>query len=537
MTMQQEWLQGAVIYQLYPRSFYDALGTGTGNLQGIIDKLDYLAGTPDSLGVTAIWLSPVYMSPMADFGYDVSNYTDVDPIFGTLKDMQVLITQAHQRSMKVLLDFVPNHTSDQHPWFQESRSASTSAKRDWYIWRDPKANGSPPNNWLSVFGGSAWKLDEVTGQYYLHSFLAEQPDLNWDNKEVRQAMKSAMRFWLDRDVDGFRVDAVDWMSKDPEFRDDPTNEQAHDKIPGYDHSSLKHTYSRDGPHLFDRLNEMTTVLEEYTGRFMITEAHPETDDKITGYLRYYQGVNPHLSAPFNFQGIYLPWEAPVFGGFIDTFQAAMKPDYVPIYTLGNHDESRIATRVGSAAARTAAVMLLTLPGMAFIYYGEELGMHDVVIPKNKIQDPFAGKQNSRDPERTPMQWSNAPHAGFTTATPWLPIADDYSQVNVEAETEDLNSSLNHYKKLLRFRNQSSVLQYGSYEPVNLHPQVLGYKRCYGKEVVLVLLNFSDNSQKLIIDDIEGTIVISTHYDCEGSSFNGHITLRANEGVLIEVGHD
>ncbi|MDB5166430.1 MAG: alpha amylase catalytic region [Candidatus Saccharibacteria bacterium] len=474
---------------------------------------------------------------MADFGYDVSNYTDVDPIFGTLEDMETLVVEAHKRSIKVLLDFVPNHTSDEHPWFIESRSSPTSDKRDWYIWRDPAADGGPPNNWLSVFGGSAWQLDEPSGQYYLHSFLAKQPDLNWDNDTVRKAMKSAMRFWLDRGVDGFRVDAVDWMSKDAAFRDDPVDENAIDAVPGYDHSSLRHVYSRDGPHLFERLNEMTSVLEEYKDRFMITEAHPETDDKITGYLRYYQGVNPHLSAPFNFQGIYLPWKAPEFGRFIDTFQAAMKPGYVPIYTVGNHDESRIATRVGNAAARTAAVMLLTLPGMAFIYYGEELGMHDVDISQDKIRDPFAGKQNGRDPERTPMQWSNAPQAGFTTATPWLPVSDDYKRINVHTEAADPSSSLNLYKRLLRFRNQSRVLRYGSYKPVTKYEHVLSYERRLGNEILLVLLNFSDLNQKLVINDLEGTIVVSTHFEDEGATVNGHLTLQANEGVVIQVSHD
>jgi len=532
MNNKRTWLQGAVIYQIYPRSFYDSLGTGVGNLRGIIDKLDYLAGKPDSLGVTAIWLSPIYTSPMADFGYDVSDYTGVDPTFGTLADLELLISEAHKRSIKVLLDFVPNHTSDEHPWFTESRSSPSNAKRDWYTWRDPKADGGPPNNWLSVFGGSAWELDKQSGQYYLHSFLAKQPDLNWDNEEVREAMKSAMRFWLDRGVDGFRVDAVDWMSKDAALRDDPVDKHAVNKVPGFDHGSLKHTYSRDGPHLFDRLNEMAAVLEDYEDCFMITEAHPETDDQITGYLRYYQGVNPHLSAPFNFQGIYLPWRAQEFGQFIDKFQAAMKPTYVPIYTVGNHDESRIATRVGSAAARTAAVMLLTLPGMAFIYYGEELGMHDVAIPKDKIRDPFAGKQNGRDPQRTPMQWSSSPQAGFTTSLPWLPVSDDYQQVNVQVQAADAASSLSLYKRLLQFRNQSEVLRHGSYRHVHVHEQILGYERRHGKHTILVLLNFSDTSQSLTLHDLAGEIIIGTHLDAEGTKVSGHLTLRANEGVVI-----
>jgi alpha-glucosidase len=474
---------------------------------------------------------------MADFGYDVSNDTDIDPIFGNLEDIRLLVKEAHKRSIKVIFDFVPNHSSDEHPWFIDSKSSISSSKRNWYTWRDAGPDGSPPNNWLSVFGGSAWEYDKQTDQYYLHSFLAKQPDLNWDNKDVREAMKSAMRFWLDLGIDGFRVDAVDWMSKDTLLRDDPVNVNDPNAKPGFDHNSLKHSYSRDGPHLFDRLNEMTTVLEEYEDRFMITEAHPETDDKVAGYLNYYQGINPHLSAPFNFEGIYLPWTATNFGTFIEKFQKTMLPGYIPIYTTGNHDESRIRSRIGAPGALVAAVMLLTLPGMAFIYYGEELGMSDVDIPKAKIQDPFAGKQNGRDPQRTPMQWDTTLHAGFTTVLPWLPVSDDYEQVNVESESEDPESSLNLYKRLLSYRNQSEVLRLGNYAAIELHDDILGYKRTYNGKAIIVLLNFSHKAQIIENKRIRGAIVLSTHRNAEGTLVKGKLALQPNEGLVIELQDD
>jgi alpha-glucosidase len=537
MTERQKWFQGAVIYQIYPRSFYDADGTGIGNLQGIIDKLDYLGGSPESLGITAIWISPIYTSPMADFGYDVADYENIDPVFGNLKIFKKLVHEAHKRSIKIIMDFVPNHSSDQHPWFIESKSSVNNPKRDWYVWRDPTADGSPPNNWLSVFGGSAWELSTLTNQYYLHSFLAKQPDLNWDNPVVREAMKSAMRFWLDLGVDGFRVDAVDWLSKDADLRDDPIDANAINKKAGYDHESLRHSFSRDGPHLFDRLNEMTDVLAEYQDRFMITEAHPETDNKIAGYLRYYQGVNPHLSAPFNFEGIYLPWKVAAFRKFVDSFQASMEPDYTPIYTVGNHDESRIASRIGPAAARTAALMLLTLPGIAFIYYGEELGMTDVPIPDSQIHDPFAAPGKGRDPERTPMQWSASPQAGFTTGQPWLPVAADYPTVNVVAESNSASSSLNLYKRLIRFRNQSAAIQTGSFEAIDINEHIFSYERRLGPDTLLILLNFSDQPQPVKVSGLRGTISVSTHLDHENTPVNEALELAPNEGVIIRVSHD
>jgi alpha-glucosidase len=528
------WHQGAVIYQIYPRSFLDTTGSGSGDLQGIIRKLDYLGGANNSLGVTAIWLSPIYTSPMADFGYDISDYNDVDPIFGDLADLRLLISEAHKRNIKIVLDFVPNHSSDEHPWFMESSSSLDNSKRDWYVWRSAKPNGDLPNNWVSNFGGPAWQFSEKTKQYYLHSYLAKQPDLNWDNPEVREAMKSAMRFWLDLGADGFRVDAVDWMSKDPELKDDPL---AYPGADGTIYAGLHHINSRDGPHLFERLNEMTEVLQEYDDRFMITEAHPETDNKIKGYLQYYESVNSQLSAPFNFEGIHLPWEAAVFRSFLNDFQGAMRPGYAPIYTIGNHDESRVASRIGGPSARTAAMLLLTLPGLAFIYYGDELGMTDVLITKEQIRDPFTEPGRGRDKERTPMQWDATAQAGFTKGTPWLPVSPDYKELNVHTESQDPKSLLNLYRCLTHFRDQSDILKNGDYHSIDLDTEVLSYERSVGHEKLRVLLNFSGMTKRISMGSSMGTVQLTTSLDKENDKIDGDITMRPHEGLLIKVTHD
>lgn len=521
-SQQTYWHKGAVVYQIYPSSFLDSNGDGVGDLQGIIDKLDYLGGSSTSLGVTAIWLSPIYTSPMADFGYDVANYNDIDHLFGNLDTFRRLLSQAHNRGIKVILDFVPNHSSDKHPWFLESQSSLDNPKRDWYIWRAPQPTGRLPNNWKSNFGGSAWEFSPITRQYYLHSFLAKQPDLNWENPAVRNAMKTSMRFWLDQGVDGFRVDAVNWLSKDTEFRDDRPK---------------GHKYSRDGPHLFERLNEMTQVLREYDDRFMITEAHPATEDKIQGYLEYYEGVNSRLSAPFNLEAIYTPWVASDFRNFVNDFQASLKKGYTAIYTIGNHDESRVASRIGREAAKTAAMMLLTLPGLTVIYYGDEIGMVDVEISKAHSRDPFIGTGNNRDAERTPMQWDSSQSAGFTTGKSWLPIAKDYKQINVEQQSRSTSSMLQLYKELVHFRVNSDILKSGAYVSADFGQNIFGYYRTLGHKTLLVLLNFLDKPQPISHEHTIGIIRISTYLDIADMKLPSELILRGNEGVIIEVKND
>lgn len=528
----EKWWYGSVVYHIYPRSFYDASGDGLGDLKGITEKLDYLAGKSNSLGVNAIWLSPFYPSPMADMGYDVCDYRNVDPSFGTLEDFDVLVEAAHRRGVRVFIDFVPNHTSDQHPWFKKSRSSKDNPYRDWYVWRPAREDGDLPNNWLSVFGGSVWELDEATNEYYLHTFMKQQPDLNWDNPAVREAMKENMRFWLARGVDGFRIDAVSWLSKDPELRSDPINPEYHSDQDHY--LKLVHNFSCEGPKLFDYLNEMVDVCAEFGNRFMITEAYPDVPGEISHYLNYYEKLHHNLCAPFNFECIAFPWDAASYRGFIDKFQESILPGQPPIYVMGNHDKPRLATRLGRPSARTAAMLLLTLPGIPFIYYGDELGMGNVKVGEDKQKTPGASKEVTRRyGARTPMQWSDAKNAGFTEGEPWLPPKEDYKEYNVGREMIDKDSFFNLYRRLIDFRKSSPALRFGTYRSIDLGDKVFGFVRELNMERFTVVLNFSDQEEEVHSKALKGTVVFSTALD--GDDFErvkDRLKLRPNEGIVI-----
>ena len=519
-------LKDLVIYQVYPRSFKDSNNDGVGDLSGIIGKLDYF----EWLGVNAIWLSPFYTSPMADFGYDIADYCDVDPIFGTLAEFDHLVSALHKRKMKILIDLVINHTSDQHAWFKESRKDKDNPKRDWYVWRDGKSDGSPPNNWLSAFGGPAWEFDPATNQYYLHSFLKGQPDLNWHNPEVRAAIKKVMRFWFMRGVDGFRIDAVYWLGKDTQYRDDPPNptyNPAHD-LP---YRALLHTHSKRVASVFSHLKELSEVAKSYRG-ILITEAYPHKRFEYDDYLHFYEKVDPEVLAPFNFESIFLPWQAAAFKKYIDGFQARLQPNYAPVYAMGNHDTPRLASRIGNDATRTAAMLLTTLPGIPVIYYGEEIGMTNVSIPRKLVQDPFEknvpGMGEGRDPERTPMQWAPGSLAGFSKSASWLPIGE-HARVNVQTETDEKSSLLWLYKKMLALRHASPALRQGTYGRLDGYDSDLfAFTREYGEERLEVVLNFSNT--RTISSPIEGQVVISTHHH-QGKPPK---ELSPNEGRIIRV---
>jgi alpha-glucosidase len=542
----KRWADGAIVYQIYPRSFYDSNADGIGDIPGITKKLGYLK----RLGINAIWLSPFYPSPMADFGYDVANYTDVDPIFGTLHDMKQLIRAAHRRGIRVMVDLVPNHSSDEHEWFRQSRQSKEGTYADWYIWRDPsgfddEGQPIPPNNWLDIFtGGSAWQWEPARGQFYLHSFDVHQPDLNWANPEVRAAIKDAMRFWLDNGVDGFRVDAVRFMGKDPTFQDNPTNPEWKEGWSRY--SSLLHKHSQGWPQLYSYLNEMSEVLKDAKYRkrapFMVTESYPDTHEKIEEYLTFYQSMDPEVAAPFNFEGLGLPWQAKAWKDFLGPFHAALD-DYNPLcissYAFGNHDQWRLATRLGEPAARAAAVMLLTLPGMAFIYNGEEIGMVNGKIPPHLVQDPGAVDGGGRDPERTPMQWNAKQNAGFTKAeTSWLPVAEGYKTRNVAVESHDKDSFLSLYRKLGRLRNSSNALKHGTLSMVASGNEfVLSYLRINDKKRLLILVNFSDKPQTATIPGSLkiGRCLISSHIGDAAPKIKDHLLkLRAHEAVVFTI---
>lgn len=534
------WWQTGVIYQIYPRSFRDTTGNGIGDLFGIISQLDYLSGR---LGVDAIWLSPFYPSPMADFGYDVADYTDVDPLFGDLPTFDELLTQAHHRNLKVIIDLVPNHTSDQHPWFVESRSSRDNPRRDWYVWRDAKPGGGPPNNWLAVFGGPAWEWDRRTEQYYLHSFLKEQPDLNWRNPAVKAAMFDVARFWLDRGVDGFRIDVAHYIMKDPEFRDNPfTTDHSpgiHKSLGEYD--SLLHLYDKGHPDVHAVYREFRRLLDGYgqeRPRVAIGEIHIFDWQEWASY--YGQSLD-ELHLPFNFRLLGVPWQAQAIRQAVDSLEQVLPPGAWPNYVLGNHDESRLATRYGRSEARMAAMLLLTLRGTPTLYYGDEIGMTDVPIPPDQRVDPWGFRVPGlgRDPCRTPMQWNRAPNAGFSppdVAGPWLPLAADYRQVNVERQLDDPSSLLNLYRRLLAYRKASPALQLGSYRPVNSVPDdCYAFLREADGQRFVVALNFSTQSRRLSLPDLgRGEIAISTHLDREGQVSLAELALRSGEGVIVET---
>ena len=525
------WWKSGIVYQVYPRSFQDTNGDGIGDLDGIRQRLDYLAW----LGIDAIWISPIFPSPMADFGYDVSDYCDIAPLFGTLDDFDRLIAEVHGRGLKLILDFVPNHTSDQHPWFKASRASRTDSKRDWYIWRDAAASGGVPNNWISNFGGSAWEWDEKTGQYYYHAFLKEQPDLNWRNPDVRHAMHDALRFWLKRGVDGFRVDVIWHLIKDAQFRDNPPN-------PGYQpgHPEINkylQVHSTDQPEVHEVIAGMRRVLDEFADRVLIGEIYLPIERLVTYYGKDLAGAD----LPFNFQLIQTAWNADAVAALVDEYDAAVPAGGWPNWVLGNHDNPRIAARVGPTQARVAAMLLLTLRGTPTMYYGDEIGQGDVQIPPDAVQDPWEknepGLHLGRDPERTPMQWDSSAHAGFTDGMPWLPLAADNATNNVACLRHDPNSILSLYAALIALRRAHPAMSVGSYHDVRSGEGVFAYERRHGGERLLVALNFHGEQATIELPEKTraATVLLSTHADRTGEQVATCHRLRANEGVVLALG--
>jgi alpha-glucosidase len=524
------WWQVGIIYQIYPRSFMDSDGDGVGDLSGITGRLDYLQW----LGIDAIWISPIFPSPMADFGYDVADYTDIHSLFGALADFDTLVAEAHRRGQRVILDYVPNHTSDQHPWFIESRSSRHNPKRDWYIWRDAAPDGSPPNNWLSVFGGSAWTWDAATGQYYYHAYLKEQPDLNWRHPAVQTAMLDVLRFWLARGVDGFRVDALRQLIKDEQFRDNPPNPAYHPGLAPY--HTLLPIYSTDQPEVHAMITLMRRVTDAYDARLLIGELYLPIERLVTYYG--VEGSGVHL--PFNFHLILVPWQARQIAALIDTYEAALPPGGWPNWVLGNHDQHRLASRIGPAQARVGAMLLLTLRGTPTLYYGDEIGMRDVAIPPELVQDPWEknvpGLGLGRDPERTPMQWDSSPNAGFTSGTPWLPMAADYPTVNVACQRDDPTSMLTLYRRLITLRRVTPALSVGSYTPLEAEGDLLAYLRTSAEQRCLVVLNLGSQPQRFELGEAElqGRIALSTYLDRAGEPLRKPVALRPDEGIIVMV---
>jgi alpha-glucosidase len=541
MTQDQTlWWQQGVIYQIYPRSFVDSNGDGTGDLKGILSQLEYLTW----LGADAIWLSPFYCSPMADMGYDITDHSDVDPIYGNLATFDELLEQAHRHNLKVMIDFVPNHTSDEHAWFLASRSSRQNPQRDWYMWADPKPDGSPPNNWLSLMGGSAWEWDATSAQYYLHSFLKKQPDLNWRNQAVKDAMFDIARFWLDRGVDGFRVDAAHVILKDPRLRDNPPNfsrkQVMHKPMGAYD--SQLHVFDKGYPDVHEIYRTLRRILDSYgveQPRVAIGEMH------ILDWKEWasYYGTNlDEIHMLFNFGFVSAAWNAQAIRRQVDALEANLPPGAWPNNVLGNHDEPRIVSRVGPAQARIAILLLLTLRGTPTLYYGDEIGMHDGDIPPQRLQDPLEknipGRGLGRDPERTPMQWDSSPNAGFCPANvePWLPMPSDYKQINVAIEREDPHSMLTLTRALLEIRRATPALNRGSYLPVDNVPEnCFVYLRQFGNQRRLIALNFSSREQIVrLAESGAGQLILSTHLDREKPIDLTALRLGSDEGCIIKL---
>jgi alpha-glucosidase len=518
------WWERGVVYQIYPRSFQDSDGDGIGDLAGIERRLDHVA----ALGVDALWLSPIFPSPMADFGYDVADYSGIEPMFGDLAAFDRLLAAVHARGLRLLLDFVPNHSSDQHPWFAQSRASRDNPKRDWYIWHDPAPDGGPPNNWISDFGGSSWQWDETTGQYYLHAFLASQPDLNWRNPDLRAAMMDVLRFWFDRGVDGFRIDVLWHIVKAEGFPDNPVNPAWHPGITERDR--LIQLHSTDQPEAHALSAAFRALADDYgakTGRarvligeiFLPNERH----------ARWYgTPERPQVHLPFNFQLIENAWDAAVLRRLIADYEASLPAYGWPNWVIGSHDAPRIAARIGEAQARIAAMLLLTLRGTPTLYQGDEIGIGEVVIPPDRIRDPQELRQPGigigRDRSRTPMPWDGSAFAGFSTAEPWLPLNPDWPTRNVAAQERDPRSMLHLYRRLLALRRAHPALAVGDFALLAAPAGVLAYERTYGAERLVVLLNLTAHGLTI---EWTGTPLVST-LDGEPQP----ATLRPDEGLVI-----
>ncbi len=498
-------VSSGVVYQIYPRSFRDTSGDGVGDLPGIAAGVAHL----ERLGVDGVWLSPIHPSPMADFGYDVADYTDVDPLFGTLADLDRLVAELGERDISLLLDWVPNHTSDRHAWFEASRSSRDDPRRDWYVWRDPAPDGGPPNNWTRHFADEpAWTFDEHTGQYYLHLFLPQQPDLNWANEGVRDAMVGVLRFWLERGVAGFRADVVHLIGKDAALADDPPERIGVPRA-GFHDEEITHTY----------LGQIRDVLDEYEAT-MVGEVNLPDAARVVRYVG-----DDRLPMAFYFGLLYAPWER-------DTWRDVLAYAYThfdgadawPVWALGNHDTPRQVTRYGSLArARAAAVVLLTLRGTPFLYAGEELGLADAEVPEDRVVDP-----GGRDGCRAPIPWDASPTRGWPTADPWLPWPPDTDDHNVAAQEADPDSTLHLYRRLIAARRDSSALALGWFELLDGTADVLSYRRWLDGDERHVHVNFSDEPRDIAAP--AGTVVVSTERHREGAPFTGH--LGTTEALVV-----
>lgn len=539
------WWKDGVIYQIYPRSFQDTNGDGIGDLEGIIRRLDYLNdGTKNSLGVDAIWLSPIYPSPMYDFGYDISDYNAIDSTFGDIKIFKNLLTEAHKRNIRIIMDLVVNHTSHLHPWFLESRSSRTNPKRDWYLWENP-IEGKEPNNFLSTFGGPAWTWDPRTDQYYYHSFLSEQPDLNWRNPEVKAAIFDMIQYWLDMGVDGFRLDVVNLYFKDDQWRNNPS--RFFKGLRPFDRQV--HIYDRDRPEMHGLLKDLRKLIDKKKDRMTVGEVMMDPPGKVSIPASYY-GNNDELHMAFNFAFLYSFWGAQNFKKIIDEWEQALGSENWPNYTLSNHDFRRHITRyhhrkLDKERSKLIALMLLTLRGTPFLYYGEEIGMESERVSKKDLQDPVGIRywpfHPGRDSERKPMCWDTSPNGGFTDAhvKTWLPLYSEHKTRNVEIMRKDPASLWSFYRDVIHFRKGSPALKQGSITTgMDPSEKILYYTRELGSERYHIVMNFSSDEKpftfpqdwipkKIILDNYQPGMQDQTIIECR------EVHLQPAQALFVE----
>jgi alpha-glucosidase len=515
------WWQKSVAYAIFPLSFQDSNGDGYGDLNGITSRLDYLQW----LGIDLIWLGPIYKSPLIDAGYDISGFTEIDPRFGNMDDFERMVGAMHRRGMRLVMDFVPNHTSDQHPWFIESRSSRDNPKRDWYIWRDGKPDGSAPTNWIDNTKNSAWTLDENTGQWYYHLFLNSQPDLNLRNEEVVQQIEKDMLFWLDRGVDGFRMDSAMNLVEDEYFRDEPQSDTLGSGPPGW----MDHLFSSDRPETHELITRFRRLLDRHGPHVFIGEVMAP----LARFMHYYGREAPMLHMPFNNQVMKTePWEARFVDAAIEQFMLLLPNEAWPNWVLGSHDVPRLATRLGKEQARVASFLLLTLPGTSFIYYGDELGLENTEFTPEEAVDPYEKYGLGRDAERGPMPWSGELNAGFTEGKPWLPLGRNHEDCHVEAMRADERSNLHMHRELIRLRHEHPALQDKHYAAAWGDTDFLAYYRGHGSDRYFVAANFSSLLKEARFEG-SGTILLSSALNREGP-VDASVSLGPNEAVLIKI---
>ncbi|NUZ12734.1 alpha-glucosidase [Pseudoalteromonas sp. McH1-7] len=523
MASNNEWWKGAVIYQIYPRSFQDSNADGIGDLKGIIHRLDYIK----SLGVDAVWVSPFFKSPMKDFGYDISDYRDVDPMFGAIEDFDELINQAHERDIKIIIDQVLSHTSNQHPWFIESRENKINDKADWYVWADAKPDGSPPNNWLSIFGGVAWQWEPRRCQYYLHNFLTEQPDLNFHNPDVRKAVLDNVEFWLKKGVDGFRLDAINFCFHDQQLRDNPAKPVALRQGRGFSEDNpyafQYHYYNNTQPENLAFMEEIRALLDRYPGTVSLGEISSE--DSLQTMAEYTADDNK-LHMGYSFELLTRDYSAKYIRDTVSRLESVMTEGW-PCWAFANHDVERVASRwstnslVNNEQVKMLTALLGSLRGSVCMYQGEELGLGEAAVAFEELQDPYGitfwPNFKGRDGCRTPMPWTKAkPHAGFSEAKPWLPVSNEHSERAVDEQVQDNNSTLSYYQAFLRWRGAQPALKTGEIEFIDTPEPVLAFYRKVDEQTLLCVFNLADTQQTFTLPEL-------TLSECDVKHQSGSIT--------------